>query len=113
MHRSLIVAKITPGAEDEVARIWTQSDKTDLPLIAGVRRRELYSLGDLYIHVLESDQPSTQTLRAARSNAEFDRISRQLEPFISPYLPTWRSPKDALATCFYSWTAADGRKAAS
>jgi cyclase len=103
MYRSLIVAKIVPGSEDEVARIWEQSDATDLPRIAGVRRRELYRLGDLYVHLLEGAQPSGETLRAARGHEEFARISDRLSPFISPYLPTWRSPKDALAARFYCW----------
>ncbi len=103
MYRSLIVAKIAPGAEGEVGRIWTQSDQTDLPRKVGVRRRQLFSLGDLYIHLLETAQPGTQALTVARGEEEFDRISERLNPFISPYLPTWRSPRDAVATCFYSW----------
>lgn len=103
MYRSLIVAKLSPGAEGEVARIFAQSDQTDLPIAVGVRRRQLYSLGDLYIHLLETAHPGAQALGTARRHEEFDRISERLRPFISPYLATWRSPKDAVATCFYSW----------
>jgi cyclase len=103
MYRSLIVAKINPGAEGEVARIFAQSDQTDLPVTVGVRRRQLYSLGDLYIHLLETTEPGARALGTARHHEEFDRISARLRPFISPYLPTWRSPADAVATCFYSW----------
>lgn len=102
-HRSIIVAKLTPGSEAEVARIWARSDETELPRIAGVRRRELYSLGDLYIHVLETEQPGTQAVGVAREQDEFRRISDELATFISPYLPAWRSPQDALAARFYSW----------
>jgi cyclase len=105
MHRTLIVAKITPGAEGEVASIWARSDQTELPGAAGVLRRQLFSLGDLYIHVLESERPSGQVLRSARAHEEFDRISAQLSSLISPYMPNWQSPADAVARCFYSWEA--------
>jgi cyclase len=97
------VARITPGAEQEVARIWAESDTTDLPRIAGVRRRELYTLGDLYIHILETERPGEQAVGAAREQEEFARISEALSAYISPYLPSWRSPQDAVAARFYSW----------
>jgi cyclase len=105
MHRSVIVAKITPGSEPDVARVFAESDRTDLPLVAGVLRRDLYSLADLYVHILETHEPAHIALAKARSDEEFGRIGRRLEPFIAPYLPTWRSPRDALARCFYTWQA--------
>jgi cyclase len=103
MYRSLIVAKIVPGTEREVAEIWTESDRTELPRVAKIRHRSLYSLGSLYVHLLESAERPPATLNTARKEPEFARISNLLEPFISPYLPTWRSPQDAVASCFYSW----------
>jgi cyclase len=103
MHRSVIVAKITPGREDDVARVFAASDRTDLPRLVGVLRRELYSLGDLYLHILETGEPTQVALAKARAEPEFSRVSRSLEPFIAPYLPTWRSPADAVARRFYSW----------
>jgi cyclase len=107
MYRSLIVAKIIPGAEQDVAAIWAESDRSELPGMAGVRRRELYSLDDLYIHVLETGKPGNEAIGAARKHVEFDRISDRLRPFISPYLTTWQSPKDAVAHRFYSWRVDD------
>ncbi len=102
-HRSVIVARIRPGSEADVAQIWAQSDTTDLPRIAGVRRRELYGLGDLYVHVLETEEPGDEAVGAARQHEEFGRVSERLAEFITPYLPTWQSPKDALAVRFYAW----------
>jgi cyclase len=104
MYRSLIVARITPGTEDKVAQIFSESDCTDLPRVAGVRRRELYSLGDCYVHLLETDRPGQLALDDARQQAEFVRVSRRLADYVAPYLPTWRSPRDAVASRFYSWT---------
>ena len=40
-----------------------------------------------------------------RGHPEFIRISERLRPYISPYLPTWRSPRDAMAHCFYRYDA--------
>jgi cyclase len=108
MYRSLIIARITPGAEDHIARVFSESDRTDLPRVAGVGRRELYSLGDCYVHLLDTERPGQLALEDARQQAEFDRVSRQLSEYVSPYLPTWRSPKDAVATRFYDWTPDHG-----
>lgn len=105
MHRSLIVAKIKPGAEAEVARIFAASDQTELPRIVGVRHRSLWSLDDLYVHVLETEEPTGSALGEARRHPEFEAISRRLDPFITPYLETWRGPQDAVAKCFYEWNA--------
>ena len=38
-----------------VAEIFTESDRTELPGIIGVRHRSLYSLDDLYVHLVETD----------------------------------------------------------
>jgi cyclase len=108
MHRTLIVAKIRPGAERQVAEIFAESDRTELPLIAGVRRRSLYRLGDLYVHLLETEDRGGDAVAAARRHPEFRRVSGLLDEHISPYLPTWRSPKDAMAECFYTWEPSHG-----
>lgn len=104
MHRSLIVARIVPGTEHEVARIFGRSDETSgLPTVAGVTHRSLYSLDDLYIHLLEADDPGSASVQRARRHPEFARVSERLKPYISPYRADWRGPQDAVATCFYTW----------
>lgn len=104
MNRSLIIAKILPDAQDEVARVFAESDRTELPRIAGVQRRSLYRLGDLYVHLLETELAGREAVAAAKNHPEFARVSEQLSQYISPYLPTWRGPEDAQARCFYDWT---------
>lgn len=104
MHRTLIVAKIASDAEAAVADIWQQSDGTELPHLVGVRHRSLYRLGDLYIHLLDTEDPGAGAIEKARRHPEFQRISRRLDPYITPYLSTWQSPADAQAHCFYEWT---------
>jgi cyclase len=103
MNRSLIVAKIVPDAHENVAEIFAESDGTDLPHVAGVLHRSLWRLGDLYVHLLETEQVGADAVEAARQHPEFARVSERLRPYITPYLPTWRSPKDAQAQRFYTW----------
>ncbi|MFL6122709.1 TcmI family type II polyketide cyclase [Actinophytocola sp.] len=103
MHRSLIVARILPDAHDRVAEIWAESDATELPRIAGVQHRSLWTLGDVYIQLLETDEPGQETINRIKGHPEFVRISERLSEYISPYLSTWRSPKDAQARPFYTY----------
>jgi cyclase len=110
MDRSLIIAKVVPDAEQRVAEIFAESDRTDLPGLAGVRHRSLYRLHDLYVHLIETDDAGPEAVAAARVHPEFDRVSRRLAEYISPYLPTWRSPRDAMAHRFYHWDAPTGRQ---
>jgi cyclase len=103
MYRSLIVAKITPGSEEEVARVFAESDATELPRLAGVAHRSLFSLGDLYAHLIETDCDGPRALENIRGHEEFRRISDRLGQYVQPYLPTWRTPLDSLARCFYTY----------
>ncbi|MBM0279708.1 TcmI family type II polyketide cyclase [Micromonospora tarensis] len=108
MDRSLIIAKVDPTAEERVAEIFAESDATELPRLVGVQHRSLYRLHDLYVHLLETAQPAQGAVEAARGHPEFIRVSDRLRPYVSPYLSTWRSPRDAMAQCFYRFDAPDG-----
>ncbi|MBT0769501.1 TcmI family type II polyketide cyclase [Kineosporia sp. J2-2] len=101
--RQVIVARIRPGTEDAVAGIFRASDETDLPHAIGVRERSLYSLDDLYVHVIEFDKNADEAMSIGVRLPGFSDISEQLKPYIRPYLSTWRSPADASARQFYSW----------
>jgi cyclase len=106
VKRGVIVAKIKPGSEEKVAEIFAESDKTELPALAGVSHRSLFVLDDIYIHYVEMDEDFEQKVDEIRDNPLFREISRQLDDHITPYDPeTWRSPKDAQAREFYRWDA--------
>jgi cyclase len=92
-----------PGSQEKVRDIWAESDATELPRIAGVEHRSLWTLGDVYIQLLETSEPGQETIDRIKGHPEFTRISDRLSEFISPYLSTWRSPKDAQAQCFYTY----------
>jgi cyclase len=102
----VIVARIRPWAREKVAELFTQSDAGQLPRLAGVRHRSLYMLGDLYVHLVETDEDVDGAIDGIRDHPGFREISAKLEPYIEPYDPeTWRSPKDAMAVEFYRWDA--------
>ena len=104
VKRGVIVAKIKPGSEDAVAAIFAESDKTDLPELAGVKHRSLFVLEDVYIHYVEMDEDFEQSVDQVRDHPLFKEISRQLDDYITPHNPeTWRSPKDAQAQRFYNY----------
>ena len=110
IKRGVIVAKIKPGSEEEVAKIFAESDQTDLPRLAGVRHRSLFVLDDVYVHLVETDADFDEAVEGVRDHELFREISRKLDAYISPYNPeTWKSPKDATAREFYSWDADEPR----
>ena len=105
-RRGVIVARIKPGAAERVAEIFAESDAGPLPRLAGVRHRSLYVLGDVYVHLVETDDDVVGAIDEVRDHPLFREISARLEPYIEPYDPaTWRSPKDAMAAEIYRWDA--------
>ena len=109
MHRTLIVARMDPRNAEPVAKLFEDSDGTDLPHLIGVSRRTLFNFHNLYFHLVEADQDISPNLYKARSHPLYDRINTGLTEWISPYDPNWQEPKDAMATPFYVWTSEQGR----
>jgi cyclase len=105
VNRTLIVAKIQPGAESEVASIFGRSDATSMPYEIGVRERSLFAFHDLYFHLVDFNRDTEDAVRTAMTLPAFRAISEELDPYIAAYDPTtWRSPRDAQARCFYHWS---------
>ncbi|GAB3142624.1 TcmI family type II polyketide cyclase [Micromonospora sonneratiae] len=102
MSRLLIVGRIAPEAEPQIAQIFAESDATELPAITGARHRSLYRLGDLFVHLIEMDGAGPEK---AAQHPLFLEVNKRLSEHTSPYLSTWRSPRDAMARCFYQWDA--------
>ncbi len=107
MHSTLIVARMNPGDGNDVARLFSEFDATDMPHLMGTRRRELFSYRGLYFHLQDFDtEAGGEAIEAAKLHPSFVQISADLKPFIQAYDPaTWRSPADAMAQRFYHWSA--------
>jgi cyclase len=105
-RRGVIVARIKPGCEGDVAAIFAESDASELPALVGVSHRSLFVLDDIYVHLIELADDFDEQVSNVRDHPLFKEISAKLDAFITPYNPeTWRSPKDATAREFYSWDA--------
>jgi cyclase len=105
MHSTLIVARMEPEAGADVARIFGEFDRTEMPDLMGTRRRQLFSYRGLYFHLQDFDSDDGGThIEQAKTHPLFVQVSADLKPFIEAYDPaTWRSPADAMATRFYHW----------
>ncbi|MEV5436474.1 TcmI family type II polyketide cyclase [Streptomyces sp. NPDC052682] len=104
MHHTLIVARMQPGAAPDIAKVFAESDRGELPHLVGVTRRRLFEFGDVYLHLIESEQDPSPAIARLTDHPEFRDVSERLSAYVSAYDPqTWRSPKDAMAHCFYQW----------
>ena len=104
LHSTLIVARMADESSDDVVRLFREFDQTHMPDLMGTRRRQLFSYQGLYFHLQDFDSADGQeAIETARSHPMFQRISTDLKPFIQPYDPGWKGPKDAMARCFYRW----------
>jgi cyclase len=105
---TVIVGRMKPGAEADVARIFADSDAGALPAELGVTGRWLYSIDDVYVHLLEQEASIAATTRNNHDQPAFTEIMNELSPYIGPYRPdSWRGPQDAVAKVFYRWRAED------
>ncbi len=107
MHSTLIVARMEPSDDKDVARLFTEFDASEMPHLMGTRRRQLFHFRGLYFHLQDfDDDKGGEAIEAAKQHPSFVQISDDLKQFITAYDPaTWRSPKDAMATRFYDWSA--------
>ncbi len=107
MHSTLIVARMDPGASEDVARIFSEFDRTQMPALMGTIRRQLYTYRGLYFHLQDFAADNGEAAIAeAKTHPAFVKVSADLKPFIEAYDPaTWRSPADAMAKPFYRWSS--------
>jgi cyclase len=104
MYSTLIVARMHEGSSDSVATLFGEFDKTEMPDIMGTRRRELFFYRGLYFHLQDFDgEDGGDAVEEAKTLPAFKKISADLRPFIDPYDPNWKTPRDAMATRFYHW----------
>lgn len=105
MHRTLIVARMKPEDAESVAGLFAESDASELPHMVGVSRRTLFRFHELYFHLVEADEDIRGRLYSVREHPLFVDVNTKLAKYMRPYDPSWREPKDSMATPFYSWSA--------
>ena len=107
MHSTLIVARMSAHAAEDVSALFAAFDETEMPHRMGTRRRQLFAYRGLYFHLQDFDsEDGGERIEEAKTDPRFVRISDDLKPYIEAYDPaTWRSPADAMARRFYDWSA--------
>lgn len=108
MHTTLIIARFKPGSEPEIARLFAESDATELPDLIGVQSRRLFTFHDIYIHMVQAEQPIGPALEKNRENPLFRHISTALDEHITPFEGKWGSVHQASARQFYQWERGQG-----
>jgi len=107
---TVIVQRMKPGAEPDIARVFAESDAGGLPTETDVTGRWLYSMEDVFVHLLEQDKAMAATVRQNHESLRpaFAKVTVDLSPYVSPYRPdTWQTPRDSVAKVFYRWQADD------
>nr|BAQ25475.1 polyketide synthesis cyclase [Micromonospora sp. GMKU326] len=106
---TVVVQRIKPGAEPDVARIFADSDAGPLPAELGVAARFLYSIDDVFVHLIEQDAETAERLRQRHEQKPaFGKLMTELAPYVEPYRPeSWHGPQDSVAAPFYRWRAED------
>jgi cyclase len=107
MHTELIVARMAAPSSEAVAGLFGNFDQTEMPALMGTRRRQLFHYQGLYFHLQDFDSDGGgDRIEAAKTLPRFIQISQDLRPYISAFDPeTWKTPRDAMATRFYNWSA--------
>lgn len=104
MDPTLIVAHFKPGSEKQIARLFAESDATELPDLIGVRSRRLYTFHDVYIHLVEgTERPVGPAVDRLHSHPLFQQISKALDDYIVPFEGRWGNVEQASAKQFYHW----------
>ncbi|WP_448641871.1 TcmI family type II polyketide cyclase [Geodermatophilus sp. URMC 63] len=107
---TVIVQRMKPGTEEDIARVFAESDAGGLPTETGVTGRWLYSMEDVFVHLLEQDRVKAAAVRENHESMRpaFAKVMADLAPYVSPYNPeTWQTPRDSVARVFHRWTAPD------
>ncbi|MFI1561729.1 TcmI family type II polyketide cyclase [Streptomyces sp. NPDC020490] len=104
MHQTVIVARMKPGSAPDIAKLFEESDRGELPHLVGVSRRSLFQFNDVYLHIIETEHDPRPVIAEVAGHPEFRDLSERLQAHVSAYDPaTWRKPEDAMARRFYLW----------
>ncbi|MFG1607880.1 TcmI family type II polyketide cyclase [Actinoplanes sp. NPDC049265] len=103
-YSAVIVNTQRQEHNSEVARLFAESDATDIPVTMGTLRRQLYLWRGIYLHIQDFAEPDPVKVISAvwtEGDPRFLQLVDDLTQLIPPYDPAGNS----LATRFYYWAA--------
>lgn len=86
-YRGVIIGRYQPGSEDAITEAFTQSDRTELPTMLGVKSRHVWVLGDIYMHFIEGAASLPAILKDSAGHSLFKEIKADLDQYVQPLSP--------------------------
>ena len=104
MARGMIIGRLRAGAQKQaIIDAFQESDATELPWLVGAQTRSVFILGDIYVHLIESEMPLEVVLSDMKDHPLFVDIKRRLDRYVEP-LSADLYP--GVAEEIYFWSAA-------
>lgn len=105
MFSVVFVGTMTDGAAPELAALFSEFDASDLPILARLSRRQMYSYYDLHINVLDfAGEPDAAKIEDLKADPRVAEHQRKLNELVAPLRPeSWHGVADSAATPFYLW----------
>ncbi len=105
MHSVVFVGTMGADAAPAVSDLFARFDASDLPLQAGVHKRQMYTYHDLHINVVDfTREPDAAQIEFLKTDPRVVTHQRKLNALVTPLRPdSWRGAADSAAAPFYLW----------
>lgn len=104
MYTTVNLGRMDPDSIPEVGKLFGEFDESDINRLSGVRRRNLFRLADLLIHVREVEDGFDGSALSDHRSRRFARRAADTVAALDP--AESYSPFDAHAARFYAWRGA-------
>ena len=107
MRTTVTVGKMGRDSVPDVVKVFTEFDSTVSPDLTGLRRRQLYTYYDVFVHIQDFLGEDGAVSGGAADDSRIARLGEDLAPFVTAYDPAVSAPpSDASASRFYHWEGA-------
>ncbi|MFF4786951.1 TcmI family type II polyketide cyclase [Streptomyces griseorubiginosus] len=101
MFTVVSVGRLNGEYGKEISEIFAEFDAATAPGIPGLKRRQLYSYYDVFVHIQDfTGENADEKAEAAAKDSRVAELSERLAPLITAYDPTLA---DDRAAPFYHW----------
>lgn len=86
-YRGIIVGYHKPGSEEQIVEAFQRSDATELPHLIGVKSRNVWVQGDIYVHLVEAERSLPTVLKEYGQHPLFQEVKAELDQYVSLIYP--------------------------